>query len=141
MINILGQDYQLVIQSATDNPKLEDADGLCEVYSKKLVLCLDYAEDPKCYENIYQYSHKVLRHEAFHAFLAEMGVKKWFNDEELVDMLAMQYPKIRAIMDKCDSLDLKEIKCQSEKLRVVIDMAPKEKSTDQGQKPKDREEL
>lgn len=113
-INILGQDYQIIIQDEKCNPKLRDADGICEIYSKKLIIVTDYTNDPDCFENIDAYVHKVLRHEAFHALFAEMGIKEWFQDERLIDMLAMQYPKIREIMDKCDSLRLEDINASKE---------------------------
>lgn len=113
-INILGERYEVVIETEDVNPKLKDADGICEVYSKKLILDLSYTKDPDCFDNITEYVHKVLRHEAFHAFFAEMGIKGWFQDEELVDMLAMQYPKIRKIMDECDSLKLEGVNASKE---------------------------
>lgn len=103
-IDILGTDYDVIVDN--NNPKLKDADGICEIYSKKLIITTNYANDPDCFENIDEYIHKVLRHEAFHALFAEMGIKEWFNDEELVDMLAMQYPKIKNIMDKCDEINI-----------------------------------
>lgn len=113
-VNILGQQYEVVFEAEDDNPKLKDADGICEIYSKKLILNTSYIDDPDCFDNIAEYVHKVLRHEAFHALFAEMGIKGWFRDEELVDMLAMQYPKIRRIMDECDSLKLEGIDASKE---------------------------
>ena len=73
---------------------------------KKIIITDSYRNDEDVLENIDDYIHKVIRHEAFHALFAEMGIKKWMQDEELVDMLAMQYPKIRKIMDTCDKWDL-----------------------------------
>ena len=37
-INILGTDYTIKRQSKSENPKLENAYGLCESYSKEIVL-------------------------------------------------------------------------------------------------------
>ena len=37
-INILGTEYEILVQKANENPKLKDAYGLCEYYSKKIVL-------------------------------------------------------------------------------------------------------
>lgn len=103
-VNILGTDYDVLIQN--DNPKMKDSDGFCEWVAKKIIIADYYRYDEDVLENIDDYIHKVIRHEAFHALFAEMGMKKWMQDEELVDMLAMQYPKIRKIMDECDALDL-----------------------------------
>ena len=103
-VNVLGTDYEILIQS--DNPKMKDSDGFCEWISKKIVITDSYRNDDDALENIDEYIHKVIRHEAFHAFFAEMGMRKWLQDEELVDMLAMQYPKIRKIMDECDAINV-----------------------------------
>ena len=105
-VNILGTDYDILIQN--DNPKMKDSDGFCEWVAKKIIITDSYRNDEDVLENIDEYIHKVIRHEAFHALFAEMGMKKWMQDEELVDMLAMQYPKIRKIMDECDALDLQQ---------------------------------
>lgn len=106
-INILGVPYKVRIVGR-DNSKIKtlEADGLAELYSKEILLCQDEKDDENAFDNIGEYYHKVLRHEAFHALFAEMGIRKWFDDEELVDMLAMQYPKIKKIMDECDSVDI-----------------------------------
>lgn len=107
-INILGTEYNVKIVPRT-HKKMEDADGLAELYSKEILLCQDEKDDIDAFDNIESYYHKVLRHEAFHALFAEMGIRKWFDDEDLVDMLAMQYPKIKAIMDKCDSVNIYDL--------------------------------
>lgn len=109
-VNILGNEYEILIQN--DNPKMKDSDGFCEWVAKKIIITDSYRNDEDVLENIDEYIHKVIRHEAFHALFAEMGIKKWMQDEELVDMLAMQYPKIRKIMDECDALDLQQTDCQ-----------------------------
>lgn len=103
-INILGTDYDIILDN--ENPKMKDSDGFCEWVAKKIIITDSYRNDEDVLENIDEYIHKVIRHEAFHALFAEMGIKKWMQDEELVDMLAMQYPKIRAIMDACDNMQL-----------------------------------
>lgn len=109
-VSILGTEYEVFDKDEREYPKLKDADGVCELYVNQIILDTSHKDDPNCYENMDAYYHKVLRHEAFHAFFAEMGIRKWFEDEELVDMLAMQYPKIREIMDKCDAVDIFKIK-------------------------------
>ena len=104
-LDILGAKYNVRIVNRS-NLKMQEADGIAEIYSKEILLCQDEKNDDNAFDNIEDYYRKVLRHEAFHAMCAEMGVRKWFEDEELVDMLAMQYPKIKAIMDKCDAVDI-----------------------------------
>lgn len=118
-VNILGTEYEILIQN--DNPKMKDSDGFCEWCSKKIVITDSYRDDEDALENIDEYIHKVLRHEAFHALFAEMGMRRWLQDEELVDMLAMQYPKIRKIMDACDAFDLKQTDCEDIYPLVIIE--------------------
>lgn len=109
-LNILGTEYQIIKQSEAENPKMAGSTGLCEWISKKIIIDDSYRDAPDALEDIDEYIHKTLRHEAFHALFAEMGMRKWLEDEELVDMLAMQYPKIKEIMDKCDSMNIEEIR-------------------------------
>lgn len=109
-LNILGTDYEIIDQTEKENPKVEGADGICEIYAKQIIIDTSHKDDRFNFTNIEAYYHKVLRHEAFHALFAEMGMSDWFKDETLVDMLAMQYPKIREIMDKCDSVDIFNLK-------------------------------
>lgn len=108
-INILGVEYRIFDQTEEENKKLEDADGLCEYYAHEIIINTEHKDDVNNFDNIADYYHKVLRHEAFHAIFAEMGMKDWTSDEQLVDMLAMQYPKIKAIMDKLDAMDIFKI--------------------------------
>lgn len=106
VVNILGTKYKILVQSEEENPKLKDANGLCEWVSKKIIIDTSFKNEPGALENIDEYIHKVLRHEAFHALFAEMGIRAWMEDEDLIDALAMQYPKIKDIMDYLDNLDV-----------------------------------
>ena len=108
-ISILGTEYEIVKTDSEHCPKLKEADGLCEWVAKKIIFTDSYRDEEDVLDNIDGYIHKVLRHEAFHAIFAEMGMRKYFEDEELVDMLAMQYPKIRKVMDACDGISIKDM--------------------------------
>lgn len=53
-ISILGTEYKIIIQSQDENEKLKECLGLCEHYSKKIVLS-DMKEEEKdvmCVENL-----------------------------------------------------------------------------------------
>lgn len=98
-INILGADYKIIRQSKNENPKLENAYGLCEQYSKKIILDTfdEEKKDTMAVENFEDFEKKVLRHEIIHAFLGESGLKSsspWAEDEEIIDWFAIQAPKI-----------------------------------------------
>ena len=50
-----------------------------------------------CVENVEDFEKKVLRHEIFHAFFGESGLRsssEYAEIEELIDWLAIQSPKI-----------------------------------------------
>lgn len=97
-IDILGVEYSVFVETEKENPKLIGNDGLCELYSKSIILDTSSKSDKEAFDNIEEYYHKVLRHECFHAIFAECGLDKYCRDEVLVDMLAFLYPRIEKIM-------------------------------------------
>lgn len=104
-INILGTDYEIVEQTSKENPKLDDANGICEIYSKKIVLASDIIEPHKMLvEKPERFKNKVLRHEIIHAFFVESGLSQYCNEELLVDYLAVQLPKMVKAMNEVDCL-------------------------------------
>lgn len=106
-INILGTDYKIVCETEEENPALAGNSGLCEPYSKRIILDTDSSPNGvMLVENFDGYCHRVLRHEAFHALFFEAGWQKYYLDEDLVEMLAVLYPKIKEIMDKLDATDI-----------------------------------
>lgn len=95
-VNILGTDYRIEKHESSDDQKLENANGYCEAYSKKIVLETIHSH-PMNYEKIKEFEKKVLRHEITHAFLFESGLdsnSEWARNEEVVDWLALQCPKL-----------------------------------------------
>lgn len=94
-IKILGTEYKIKHVKA-DEAKAEDADGYHEPYSKEIVL-VDIPKSSETVENIEEYEKKVLRHEIVHAFLHESGLASntdWARNEEVVDWIALQFPKL-----------------------------------------------
>lgn len=107
-VNILGTEYTIRVEDSADNPKLKDANGLCEMYSKSIVLD-PIEEDEDTYENLEEYRRRVLRHELVHAFFAESGLRTsspYAENEELVDWIAIQLPKIAKV---CKELGVLEV--------------------------------
>jgi len=105
-INILGTTYELSVQDRQTNSKLEDAHGICEIYSKKIVID-DIKETPDTYENLEEFRKKVIRHEIIHAFLAESGLRTnsdWAENEEMIDWFAIQFPKLLKIYEQLELL-------------------------------------
>ena len=98
-INILGTDYEVEKQTIAENYKLENANGLCEFWAKKIII--DEAKpDRMTFENLDEYNKKVLRHEIIHAYFGESGLRDYMNDEVLVDWIAVQFHKIEETFKK-----------------------------------------
>lgn len=106
-VGILGTEYEIVKQTEKENPKLADASGLCEVYSKQIII-KDYDHaDSKIFGNIEVYDKETLRHEIIHAFFAECGLRSscdYAENEELVDWIAIQFPKMLKVFQEVDAL-------------------------------------
>ena len=105
-ISILGTDYTVLEQTEQENPKLIDANGLCEIYSKKIIIRKIPKDDPNAYENIDAFRERVIRHEIIHAFFAESGLIgncDYATNEELIDWIAIQFPKISKVFRQMES--------------------------------------
>lgn len=96
-LNILGQEYELLILSEEEFPKLKsmNASGLAELYDKKLIINKsNMIPTDSSLDNLQEYTDKVIRHEIIHAYFHEAGLVDYCYDEMLVDWLALQIPKI-----------------------------------------------
>lgn len=103
-VNILGTEYEILNQTIAENPKLKDANGLCEFFTKQIII--DVAEpDPNTFDNLAAFNRKVYRHEIIHAFLGESGLREYMSDEVLVDWMAVQFPKIAKVFKELEIQD------------------------------------
>lgn len=98
-INVLGEEYTLERACISDDKALETLSGYCDSSVRKIVV-RGYSDrenthfDVKDIENVIQ---KTIRHEIVHAFLVESGLdieSEWATNEETVDWIALQLPKI-----------------------------------------------
>ena len=92
MLNILGQEYDMQVSDALP----DDTDGLCQTYSKKIMVKpMEKMLDPTDTDDVKRKRfNEVCRHEIIHAFLFESGLIDECSDEQLVNYLAMQMPKL-----------------------------------------------
>lgn len=112
-IDILGTEYRIEIHKVSEDSYMEKKGlaGYCEE-ENKLIVVADMSEekyfvgmDEKAQEI---YRKKTLRHEIMHAFLNESGLSDssnrfdgaWAKNEEMVDWLAIQTPKIYKTFQK-----------------------------------------
>lgn len=98
-INILGTEYTIDILPRSEDKALENMDGYCDDSVKRIAVA-DVSTDEKRADqkrDIKAVKKKVLRHEITHAFLCESGLAEnsdWAQNEELVDWIAIQGPKL-----------------------------------------------
>ena len=106
-INILGTDYKIETRKVSEDSYLEDNkfSGYCSEYEKLIVIADTKEKDVFKFETAkerHEYDKEILRHEIMHAFLNESGLSNnahrpregWAKNEEMVDWLAIQFPKI-----------------------------------------------
>jgi len=98
-VNILGVPYEIIIGSEDDYPQLENCTGYTETLSKKIVVqsVEGLVGDPRCLQRIDIFQKSTIRHEIIHAFLYESGLdgnSEWATNEEIVDWIALQSPKM-----------------------------------------------
>ena len=92
-INILGTDYSIDVDKTLKKTNL---DRLCNGYEKRIITrkSKDMLSDNDPEEIKKMRLDEVLRHEIIHAFFNESGLEDYSDNEQLVDWIAKQSPKI-----------------------------------------------
>lgn len=107
IVHVLGTEYRIEVHkvSEDDYMKKNCLAGYCGEDNKSIVVA-DMSEEEYFpamnAEAQNQYFKKTLRHEIMHAFLNESGLSDnahipdcaWSKNEEMVDWMAIQFPKI-----------------------------------------------
>lgn len=100
VIDILGTDIQILFRKEANDSKLRNCAGYFDS-SKSLIVVKVPEPDENSLGDLSRYQREVLRHEIIHAFLYESGldgsarpVESWAANEEMVDWIAIQSPKI-----------------------------------------------
>lgn len=106
-ISVLGTEYEIIKRKHDDDPKFKNhpIDGYCDSLTKKIVHCdmttyPGWENDPP--DVIAIAEKQTIRHEIVHAFFDESGLQEsgnqfegsWATNEEMVDWVAIQGPKI-----------------------------------------------
>lgn len=102
-VNVLGTEYKIHFGSENDYPGLKEMDGYTDSSAKEIIIddMSKAVGDVYSKKNLAAYQKQVLRHEIIHAFLSESGLdgnghsaEHWEYNEEMVDWMAIQSPKI-----------------------------------------------
>lgn len=102
-VNILGTTWK--IDTSDNDPVLEGADGYCDHTLKRCVI-KNITPTTNSVGDLEEYTKRVTRHEIIHAFLFEsgLGTDSWAGNEEIVDWIARQFPKLVETFSELDIL-------------------------------------
>lgn len=104
-INVLGSEYKIIVKTPKElNEDIKDCPpgcncyGLCDSNAKEIWVADTLKKGSKAYNH-------VLRHELTHAIFYESGLDSQCDfsmNEQLVDWLAIQFPKIDKIFSEAN---------------------------------------
>lgn len=111
-VNIMGTEYTIKYCEESEHPLLKEKnrDGCFDASTKEIIICEKKAD---CELQDYnEWKKVVLRHEIIHAFFFESGldtstfqwVGGWAENEEMVDWMAIQFPKILKVYEEVGAL-------------------------------------
>jgi len=116
-VNILGTEYTINKYNYTDIPIFEkrSLNGYQDGTTKEIAIVNmntypGYEDETEEYAKIIE--KETLRHEIIHAFFDESGLRDsscrpsggWSKNEEMVDWIAIQFPKIQKAFESVDAL-------------------------------------
>ena len=101
-VNVLGTDYSVIFANDQEEPRLCGIDGICDDSTKEIYVddMIKAAQLPDSKKDLETYRKKVVRHELTHAMLSESGLQSesdWARNEEMVDWIAIQGPKLMEV--------------------------------------------
>jgi hypothetical protein len=112
-VTVLGVEYTIIYSHDTDKyPILQDHDGYVD-YHTHTIFVMDRFECGATDTNwVIVYANQIVRHELVHAFLYESGLhsnatvcdRSWPNNEEMIDWIAIQAPKLFVAFTEIDVL-------------------------------------
>lgn len=116
-VSVLGTEYEIIKKKYDEDEAFNcrSIDGYCDSYLKEIVYCdmttyKGWEHESEATARVCEKS--TIRHEIVHAFLSESGLdcssftydNPWAKNEEMVDWIAIQGPKIYAARRAADAL-------------------------------------
>lgn len=116
-VDVLGTRYRIEVHKISEDEYMRENhfDGYCSEYAKLIVIA-DVNEEKyfKCCSQVErdEITKSILRHEIVHAFLDSSGLSAsshisndaWAKNEEMVDWISIQIPKIVEAYKWCECL-------------------------------------
>lgn len=104
-ICILGTEYDYRETTEKEDVALCGNDGYCDPTAKIIAIETEHNQnDPNSVGDFGAVYRKVKRHEVIHAFFYESGLRDYAENEQLVDWIATQAPKMIETFKKLDAL-------------------------------------
>ncbi len=105
-VNVLGAEYKVVESDEGEDEALRGIDGYCDPTIHKCVINSFEPDERRSFEDLYIFRQRVTRHELIHAFLFESGLASdsWAPNEEIVDWVACQFPKMLKAFKQADAI-------------------------------------
>lgn len=105
-IEVLGTEYTIYLDvEPTEMP--DDTNGLTDPTTKEIKVVKLTGGEKDSVKNLEFVRNRILRHEIIHAFLYESGLNHnsftdnaWATNEEIVDWIAIQFPKINSVFNR-----------------------------------------
>ena len=117
-LNILGTDYKVLVKGYKEDKafKRRNIFGYCDGYTKEIVVC-NPDTFPGMKNDVFESNDAFfrcsLRHEIVHAFMFESGLAQnsdgssaWAMNEEMIDWIARQGPKLYAAWKEAETAGL-----------------------------------
>ena len=109
-VNVLGAEYKICVIAREENPKFQNCDAYVDFTTKEIFI-EKFIPDANSVKDLECYAKKVLRHEIVHAALYESGMdccsssaEAWAINEEMIDWIAIQSPKLFKMFKEADAL-------------------------------------
>lgn len=116
-VNVLGTEYVIKMVKISECELLRKHSwcGSCNELNHEILIGDPSEEEffgEMTEEEQRMQTKRTLRHELIHAFLNESGLQAsssvpesgWANYEEMVDWIALQFPKMQKVFEECDCL-------------------------------------
>ena len=104
-VDVLGTQYSIKRSNSINDENLKNYDGYCDCTTKSIVIDT-FQDSLGSVKNLKEYEKQVKRHELTHAFLSESGLGgcSWADNEEIVDWIAFQFPKLLKAFKEADAI-------------------------------------
>lgn len=99
-LNILGTEYKIEFVDSLVN-RCGDVD-----WTTNTIRIVKPENSENSLGDLDKYGKYVIRHEMIHAMFHESGVSDYYMDETLVDLLAIQLPKLSKLYQDIEKIDI-----------------------------------